>query len=49
MESKIDMFLLGMKDAKAGKPHQNRGEDYNAGYNAQYTLEAVINGARKVA
>ena len=47
MESKVYQFILGQKDCRDGKPHQDKGEDYNAGYNAQYTLEAVINSARR--
>jgi len=47
METKIDLFIQGQKDCRDGKPHHDKGEDYNAGYNAQYTLEAVMNAARR--
>lgn len=41
----VNEFIDGQKDCRDGKPHfDGKGESYDAGYSAQYTLEQ-INGA----
>jgi len=41
-----DEYLAGQADCRSGIPHSSfRGDSYDAGYSAQYTLEQVI-GAR---
>lgn len=34
-----DEFLRGQRDAREGKPHQDRSEPYNRGYSAETHLQ----------